>query len=71
VELELFTVFGADTKSGSEMGGRLGLHPRSKYDFLDALVALGLLDREGDGPEAMCRAVWVLTRWGRACRGVR
>lgn len=55
VELELFTVLGADTMSGSEIGGRLGLHPRSKYDFLDALVALGLLDREGDGPEAQYR----------------
>ncbi len=51
VELELFTLLGAEAKTGSEIGDRLGLHPRSRYDFLDALVALGLLDREGDGPE--------------------
>ena len=27
---------------------RLGLHPRSATDFFDALVALGMLDRDGD-----------------------
>jgi hypothetical protein len=52
VELELFTVLGASSMSGPEIGERLGLHPRSLYDFLDALVAIGLLDREGDGPTA-------------------
>jgi precorrin-6B methylase 2 len=53
VELELFTVLAAEgPTSGSELGDRLGLHPRSLYDFLDALVALGLLDRDGDGPDA-------------------
>ena len=30
------------------MRGRLGLHPRSARDFLDALVALGFLQRDGD-----------------------
>src|SRR6266536_981621 len=30
----------------------LGLHPRAIPDFPDTLVALGLLDRDGDGPEA-------------------
>jgi len=28
----------------------LGIHPRARYDFFDALVALGFLGREGDGP---------------------
>ena len=28
--------------------GRLGLHPRSARDFLDALVAIGFLQRDGD-----------------------
>jgi hypothetical protein len=52
VELELFTVLGAKSMTGPEIGERLGLHPRSLYDFLDALVAIGLLERDGDGPAA-------------------
>ena len=55
VELELFTVIGAEAMTGAEIGERLGLHPRSQYDFLDALVSLGLLDRDGDGPHARYR----------------
>lgn len=35
--------------SGDEIGDRLGLHPRGIYDFLDALVALKILERDGDG----------------------
>ena len=35
-------------KSSSELSARLGLHPRSARDFLDALVALGFL-RRADG----------------------
>ena len=34
---------------------RLGLHPRAIYDFLDTLVALRLLDRDGDGPDGRYR----------------
>ncbi len=49
VELELFTELGGDGLTGAEIGERLGLHPRGVYDFLDTLVALGLLEREGDG----------------------
>lgn len=52
VELELFTVLGGETMTGPEIGERLALHPRGLYDFLDALVAIGLLDRHGDGPTA-------------------
>ena len=50
VELELFTHLGAGAMSGAEIGTRLGLHPRSLFDFLDALVSLGILERDGDGP---------------------
>jgi predicted O-methyltransferase YrrM len=50
VELELFTHLGAGAMSGAEIGARLGLHPRSLFDFLDALVSLGILERDGDGP---------------------
>jgi O-methyltransferase domain/Dimerisation domain len=52
VELELFTVLGDETMTGPELGDRLGLHPRSLFDFLDALVSLGLLQRDGDGQQA-------------------
>jgi hypothetical protein len=49
VELELFTHLGDESLTGEELGERLGLHPRATYDFLDTLVALGLLARDGDG----------------------
>ncbi len=52
VELELFTALGRDALTGAEVEERLGLHPRATFDFLDTLVALGLLAREGDGPAA-------------------
>src|ERR1700741_3631298 len=52
VELGLFTELANGAMTGAELEGRLGLHPRATFDFLDALVALGLLDRAGDGPEA-------------------
>jgi hypothetical protein len=45
VEMELFTELAKGPKSLEELQGRLGLHPRSARDFLDALVALGFLHR--------------------------
>jgi len=47
VNMELFTVLAKRELSGAEIQSRLGLHPRSLYDFLDALVALGFLKRTG------------------------
>jgi hypothetical protein len=52
VELDLFTVLGSTPMDGEEIGERVGLHTRSRADFLDALVSLGLLARDGDGPHA-------------------
>jgi predicted O-methyltransferase YrrM len=52
VELNLFTVLGLGPMTVAEVGERVGLHPRSRPDLLDALVSLGLLDRQGDGPQA-------------------
>lgn len=52
VELELFTQLSGRTLTATELGDRLGLHERSRYDFLDALVSLGLLERDGNGAEA-------------------
>jgi SAM-dependent methyltransferase len=53
VELELFTVLGAGQMTGAGIGDRLSLHPRSLFDFLDALVSMGFLERDGDGPDAL------------------
>src|SRR3954453_24025654 len=55
VELELFTHLGSESMSGDELGKRLGSHHGGVPDFPDTLVALGFLDREGDGPEARYR----------------
>ena len=49
VELQLFTHLGGAEMTGEEIGELLGLHPRAIYDFLDALVALRFLERDGDG----------------------
>jgi hypothetical protein len=49
VELELFTQLGSESMTGEELGERLGLHARGIDDFLDTLVALGFIEREGDG----------------------
>ncbi len=53
VELGLFTVLGGRSLTASQIADRLDLHVRSRADFLDALVSLGLLDRLGDGPDAV------------------
>jgi hypothetical protein len=55
VELELFTKLGSESMTGSQIAEELGLHARAIPDFPDALVALGLLDREGDGSDAPYR----------------
>ena len=47
VHLDLFTHLSAAPLTGPEIQRKLGLHPRSLYDFLDGLVALGFLTREG------------------------
>lgn len=49
VELGLFTCLGSGSKTGRELERALGLNPRGTYDLLDALVALGLLERDGNG----------------------
>lgn len=46
VELELFTELAKHPEDLKTLQGRMGLHPRSSADFLDALVALGMLQRE-------------------------
>lgn len=45
VEMGLFTELARRPKNAETLRKGLGLHPRSALDFLDALVALGILDR--------------------------
>jgi hypothetical protein len=45
VEMEVFTELGKHPEDLDTLTGRLGLHPRSARDFLDALVAFGFLER--------------------------
>jgi hypothetical protein len=47
VEMEVFTELAKHPENLETLTGRLGLHPRSSRDFLDALVALGFLERSG------------------------
>jgi O-methyltransferase domain/Dimerisation domain len=47
IELGVFSeLAGAGPLDGDALRERLGLHPRSATDFFDALVALGMLERE-------------------------
>jgi len=47
VEMGVFTELSSGPEEFGKLAGRLGLHRRSARDFLDALVALGLLHRSG------------------------
>ena len=55
VEMGLFTELARGPEGLEAVQGRLGLHPRAGRDFLDALVALGFLERRdgqyGNTPE--------------------
>lgn len=53
--LGLFTRLAQGPMSADEIGAALDLHPRGRRDFLDALVALKFLDRDGDGDDARYR----------------
>lgn len=46
VEMEVFTELAKRPEDLETLSGRLGLHPRSARDFLDALVAMEFLRRE-------------------------
>jgi len=53
VELGLFTELARKPQTADEIARTLNLHPRAVPDFPDALVALGLLQRQGDGPDGI------------------
>jgi hypothetical protein len=48
VEMGLFTELARGPERFEALSGRLGLHARAARDFLDTLVALGFLGRDGD-----------------------
>ncbi len=47
INMELFTHLAKGELSGMDIQNKLGLHDRNLYDFLDTLVALGFLERNG------------------------
>jgi hypothetical protein len=55
VKLGLFTALGRNGMTAGQIRAALGLHPRAVPDFPDALVALKLLDRDGEGAAAIYR----------------
>jgi hypothetical protein len=52
VKLEFFSLLEKKPLTGGEIKIQLKLNGRGLYDFLDVLVSLGLLDRDGDGKDA-------------------
>ncbi|MFO1095883.1 MAG: methyltransferase [Planctomycetaceae bacterium] len=55
IELNVFTQLGDRRLTGDQLGRELGLHPRGIRDFFDALVAMRVLERDGNGPDACYR----------------
>ncbi|RYY25629.1 MAG: methyltransferase [Chitinophagaceae bacterium] len=53
VKLDLFTILSKKKKTAEEIRTELNLHTRGVYDFLDTLVALQFLHREGYGQQAI------------------
>jgi hypothetical protein len=49
VELDVFTALDGRPRVAADLARVLGIHNRSACDFFDALVALGLLQRDTDG----------------------
>jgi ubiquinone/menaquinone biosynthesis C-methylase UbiE len=55
VELGLFSLLAEGPKTGRQIEAGLNLAPRATFDFLDALLALGMLERDGAGEAARYR----------------
>src|ERR1700722_19403856 len=55
VELGLFGILGDKALTGAELTKALDLHERANPDFYDALLAIGFVERDGDGPAANYR----------------
>lgn len=55
VDLDLFTHLANGGLRASEIEQKLDLHPRATRDFLDSLLSLGFLKREGDEDDPLYR----------------
>ena len=53
VELGVFTELASQPDTADGLGERLGLHLRGRRRSRDGLVALGFLDRTGNGSDAV------------------
>lgn len=53
VTFDLFSTLGQHRLTGPEIARKLDLHPRGVADFLDALMAMKFLERQGDGVDAL------------------
>lgn len=62
IELDVFSQLSGEFVDIATAEATLGLHPRGSRDFLDALVALGLLDRSSAGYRASTAARTYLDR---------
>ena len=52
VELGIFTELARQPLDNGALAAALGIRADRSADFFDALVAMGFLDRQGDGPDA-------------------
>jgi hypothetical protein len=55
VDLGVFTELAVKPRTRDQLGAALGMHPRGSMDLFDALVALGFLERDGNGERAVYR----------------
>jgi len=62
IEMGVFTELAQGAQPFDKICVRLGLHPRSARDFLDALVALGFLERNENGYANTAETDWFLDR---------
>ena len=71
IELGVFSELATGALTAESLRGRLRLHPRSARDFFDALVALGMLERQ-DGLYSEYARNRPFPRPGKAhlCRGL-
>lgn len=53
LKFDLFTMLGDSSMTGEQIRKKLNLHPRGLWDFLDCLLCMGFLYREGVGTDAV------------------
>lgn len=53
LKFDLFTILGNDSMTGEQIRRKLDIHPRGLWDFLDCLLCMGFLIRDGVGADAV------------------